>query len=335
MPPSTVQKRSAGRTSRACAKMLIRTGLRCPGCYCLKVQCCCAGGKSTPLSPYCDLGITPVRRNSLDTSSQAAGMQQRAGPTWGAYIARFALGAPKAITPWTLPLASQLEVLHPPMDQPRISQSHSVPLQVYICGPGSTWGSRFYRRHSVLVLNASCTILWPHATFSLTRAVTQLCQSTYSSADKSPIHDPPPMPPENRVSPIQFTRRSPPSNQASRPGPKSRSGELIYAVFFHRLYLCTGVSTDVRVAGTVTRPAGANTARSSISPQHIAKHRGTDDFRQQAKPIHQTVYAQLSKTGKRSFHRAINRARQYGSTRYKGRQHTHSLGASCLSQHSQ
>ena len=324
---SVAPERTAGRTNKACAKMLIRTGLRCPGCYCLKAQCCCTEEKSMPPLLCYAPGIPSARHSSPSQSSQVATMPQRAGLTWRTHRVHSALVAPTALIARTHTLTPQQEVMHPPMDHPHIGRKCPVTLKACACGPGPTWGSRFYRRRSVLVLNASSTVLWPHATLSLTQAITQLCRLICPPAAADFMYDPTPQPPANRVTPIYFTRRSPPTHQASRPGPKSRSGELIYAIFFQRIYLCTGVSTDVRVAGTVTRPAGASTARSSISPQNIAKHRGTDDFRQQAKPIHQTVYAQLSKTGKRSFHRAINRARQHGSTRYKGQRHTlQSLG---------
>ena len=117
-------------------------------------------------------------------------------------------------------------------------------------------------------------------------------------------------------------RRSPPANLESRPGPKSRSGVLVCALFLQRLQLCTGVSTDVRVAGKVTRPAGARTATCRTSPHSVAKHRETDVLNQQVEPIPQTVYAKLTRTGKRSFHRAVKRAKLHGTTIYRGRQHT-------------
>ena len=118
------------------------------------------------------------------------------------------------------------------------------------------------------------------------------------------------------------------SYTASCPGPKSWGGRLLGALLIQSLIPSRATATDARVAGIVTRPAEACRASSITSSLHEAKHRGTDVTHQHESSVQQTVYAQLSKTGKRSFHRAVRRANANGSTMYRGRLHTlKSLGS--------
>ena len=313
-----------GHLSKACAKMLIRTGLRCIYCYRLKDHCCCT--EKSSILPWPRPHSCTAR---MHLPTEAALLQAAALPlqwsTTGSKRTVHAACSPTVRSSLHLGIFSdthQPEVLHPP---PRHSQTAtSYPMQVTIhtsCFEPPR-GSRFHRRRRVLVLNASRRILWSHASISLTQIIARVDRSLrlvvhhYLSCDSIPL-SPDVLAPTNR--PI---RRSPPTNLESRPGPKSRSGVLVCALLFQRLQLCTGVSTDVRVAGKVTRPAGARTATCRTSPHSVAKHRETDVPHQQVEPIPQTIYAKLTRTGKRSFHRAVKRAKLHGTTIYRGRQHT-------------
>ena len=328
--PGVAPQLPVDRLSTACAKMMIRTGLRCSHCFHLKNHCSCKGKRGMPPWPRLNTSTdwmpllmedALLQASALPLQWPAAGSQRRVHATCLELMARSSLSLE------ILSATRQAEVWHPPPWHSQAYHNCSMQVAIRIFSSELTWGSRFHRRRHVLVLNAFRRILWSHAFISLPQVAAQISRSTCLFVRGSLPCRSASLSPDFLAPTAKSLRRSPPTYLESRPGPKSRSGALICALVLQRLQLCTGVSTDVRVAGTVTRPAGASAARSSISPQSIAKHRGADDFRQQAKPIHQTVYAQLSKTGKRSFHRAINRARQHGSTRYKGQRHTlQSLG---------
>ena len=314
-----------GRLGKACAKMLIRTGLRCIHCFRLKDHCCCTEKSSITLRPRLHPCTARMQLFTEAELFQAAALplqwpttgSKRTAPT--AYLAPIVGSNPHL---GILSDTPQPEVLHPPPRHPQPAASYPMQVTIHTSCFEQTWGSRFHRRRRVLVLNASRRIMWSHASISLTQIIAQVDRSLrlvvhhhlqsnsirLSSEVPAPLNKP--------------IGRSPPAYPESRPGPKSRSGVLARALLFQRLQPCTGVSTDVRVAGKVTRPAGARTAICRTSSHLVAKHRETDASHQQVEPIPQTIYAKLTRTGKRSFHRAVKRAKLHGTTTYRGRQHT-------------
>ena len=119
-----------------------------------------------------------------------------------------------------------------------------------------------------------------------------------------------------------ISRRHPPS----RLGPKSQGQPLFVLSCFLRFLISQGGLVDARVGGKVTNPSGAETISFLQLPTRSAK---PSEFYNPGPvtPAHSTVYEQLSRTGKRSFHRALRRATRDGSTFYRGRLHTvQSLG---------
>ena len=114
----------------------------------------------------------------------------------------------------------------------------------------------------------------------------------------------------------------------SRPGPKSRSGILLSIMIMQSISPSQAVATDARVAGIVTRPAGASQAMRATSSNQEAKHRGSQVTPFSEAPGSFREYEHLTRTGKRSYHRAVLRAARHGTTNYRGRQHTlRTLGA--------
>ena len=108
----------------------------------------------------------------------------------------------------------------------------------------------------------------------------------------------------------------------SRPGPKSRSGILLSIMIMQSISSSQAVATDARVAGIVTRPAGAYQAIRATSSHQEAKHRGSQVTPSSEVPGSFREYEHLTRTGKRSYHRAVLRAAKHGTTTYRGRQHT-------------
>ena len=114
----------------------------------------------------------------------------------------------------------------------------------------------------------------------------------------------------------------------SRPGPKSRSDLLLPTLILQSISLSQAAITDARVAGIVARPAGASHATRITSSNTEAKHREQPDTLHSGTPYSFQKYEHLTRTGKRSYHRAVRRATLQGSTTYRGRHHTvRTLGA--------
>ena len=125
--------------------------------------------------------------------------------------------------------------------------------------------------------------------------------------------------------PIQYVPNNAPSPHSfhmSRPGPKSRSGPLLAILIIQSISASKAVATDARVAGIVTRPAGAYHAKRITRSNQEAKHREHLELQRSDAPVSSQQYEHLTRTGERSFHRAVRRAAKLGTTTYRGRQHT-------------
>ena len=166
----TAHQLPESRLSKACAKLLIRAGLRCLHCYCLKDHCCCT--RKSSILPWPRL-ISCITRKPLpmkDALIQAAALSLQ-WPAAGTQRRAYAT-CPELTTRSRLPLAvlsatHQPEVVHPPSWHPQTANSCLMQVNIHTFRLELTWGSRFHRRRTVLVLNASRRILWSHAFISL------------------------------------------------------------------------------------------------------------------------------------------------------------------------